>query len=110
MKNPSTGNFLPLGFHPFGDWGPFTIYTSRTGKIVRFPRSPPKQPPTWGQQRQRDAWSAAMAEWASAPDATRTWWRQLARLNRLNITAINLFLIYKLSPQSPWLASLKNPA
>jgi hypothetical protein len=110
MKNPSPGQFIPLGFNPHGDWGAYTIYTSRSRKVVRFPRAPPTKPPTYLQRRQRFAWRAAAAMWRDANNTTREWWRTLARINHLTITGHNAFIAYYTQQDKRWLASLKQPS
>jgi hypothetical protein len=94
---------------PYGDLGPFTYYTSKKRKVIRFLRSPPTSPPSAMQIRQRQKWTAAAATWTTQRESDRDWWRQLARINHLKITAYNAFIIYHTIEDRTWFATLKKP-
>jgi hypothetical protein len=109
MQNPSKGQFIPLGLYPHGDFGPWTFYTSRRRKVIRFPRAPPTKPPTYLQRRQRRTFTAIATCWMAATEPQRQWWRDLAQLNRVAITPYNLFVAYWSKPDKRWLATLRQP-
>jgi len=110
MLQPAPGSFLPMGFFPYGDFGPWTIYTSKRRKVIHFLRAPPTSPPSWLQQRQRAAWTAAAAVWSTMGESEREWWRSVARINHLKITAYNLFIIFESGKDPTCLNNLKLPA
>jgi hypothetical protein len=109
MQQPNRGDFIPLGFYPAGDFGPFTWYTSKNRRVVRFLRAPPTSPPSWLQQRQRSAWIAAAATWSTNSSAFRTWWHAVAALNGLKIGGYNLYMHLTTANDPSGLQALKQP-
>lgn len=109
MLTPKPGTFIPLGFYPHGDIENFTIYTTSRRKVVWFTRAPPTSPASWLQRRMRNAWTAAAAEWATMSPAQQTWWRDVAALNWLKITAYNLFIHNRTGNDPTGLVALKTP-
>lgn len=83
-----------LGLRPTGDLGPNTWYTKRRGTIVFFPRSPPKQPPTDRQIRQRQNFTLAAAAWQSLTPATRAAWELATKRLSLSLNGYNLWTWY----------------
>lgn len=79
-----------------GDIGPLTCYKSKKGKVVFFPKSPPKEPPSYLQIRQRNRWAIAGQRWNAISQQQRDAWEQLTRRARLRISGINLFFYYHL--------------
>jgi hypothetical protein len=85
-----TLNFV--GFFPTGDFGPFTAYTTRTGKKVIFARSPPLNPPTAEQEAQRQKFTDAGAAWHDLSPLEKANWKAIAHKGALAITGYNLFV------------------
>ena len=94
---PSSTILNFLGFHPSGDLGPLTMYTSRRNKMVAYLKSPPKEPPTYYQIRQRNRFRLAGAAWTALPPATRQEWNTAANRTGAAITGYNLFTYYQLT-------------
>ena len=91
-------NILPLlGIWPGGDLGPYTIYTTRRRGVVWFPRSPPKQPPSYLQRRHRNSWRFAARAWTASTATIRQAWRDAAQLAHLSISGYNLFIFWQVS-------------
>jgi hypothetical protein len=80
-----------LGFNSQGDLGPYTVYTSRSKRLVFFPRAPPLVPASIEQRTQRAKFSAGALMWKSLSQATRDKWTALGRAAGLRITGFNLF-------------------
>lgn len=90
MKTVAT--FLPLlGFRPTGDVGAFTVYTTRRGAIVWFPRSPPGKPPSPLQTRIRNRFRIAARIWSTLDPQRKQNWLRAAIAAGLKITGYNLF-------------------
>lgn len=99
---------LPLvGFHPTGDLGPFTIYTSKRKGVVWFLRAPPTKPPTYLQRRQRNAFRLAAKAWRATPSSGRTNWSLAARAAGLRISGFNLFVYYHVKHDRPTIATIE---
>ena len=109
MKTPAAGEFFPLGLFPAGDFGPFTLYTSKKHRVVRFARAPPKEPASYLQRRQRSAWTAAAAVWTCLPPLDKQYWSELARQNHLKISGHMLFMMVTTRNNREALQCLKPP-
>lgn len=106
MKSRHPYGLNVLGFYPYGDLGPLTIYTNRKRRVVAFDRAPPLSPPSWLQKRQRYALTAAAKSWSSLNATDRLWWEDRARLNHLKITAFNLYMHVQLTHDTACLGAL----
>jgi hypothetical protein len=91
-----------------GDIGPLTVYTNRNRKLVAFPRSPPKEPPTPSQVRQRNRLSLAVQRWHLLPQATRDAWTGLATAIAIVMSGYNLYIGLSLNPDDDALATACN--
>lgn len=80
-----------------GDIGPLTCYNTATGKIITFPVSPPKEPPSAAQLVMRSRWRQAMQTWSSLSSEQQTAWKLVASRGRLKLSAINLWLWYQVT-------------
>ena len=60
-----------IGLEVSGDIGYLTIYTDRFGKKVAFPKSPPKEPPSARQVKQRAKFKTAQAAWMQLTKAEK---------------------------------------
>lgn len=109
MKTQEPGSFVPLGFYPHGDFGPYTIYTNKHRKVVRFLRAPPTTPPTWLQRRQRNAWAAVATSWSTMGKPGRDWWNAVAALNHLTISGYNLYVHFWTGRGATTLVALTTP-
>lgn len=83
-----------FGWNIQGDLGPVTTYTSRRGRLVLFPRSPPLTPPSPGQAAMRDIWRAAAQLWRLLPPEKRQAWMQLAQIAKLRMHGYALWTYY----------------
>jgi len=98
-----TGRFIPalLGFRPTGDLGPLTIYTSKRGKIVAYPKAPPTSPPTFHQLRNRNRFRLVALLWSNLLPAERNQWTLAAHRTGASITGYNLFVFYQMTHDEP---------
>ena len=94
-----TAPFIPrlLGLSPTGDLGPLTIYTNKRGRIVAYPKAPPKEPPTYWQKRMRNRFRLSGNAWRNTPKAKQKQWQLAAHRTGAAITGYNLFLYYQLT-------------
>jgi hypothetical protein len=92
MKRTGPDTYRWIGFHLQGDLGPYTLYTTRRGKTVAYPRSPPTTPTTPRQQRLRNSWRVAAALWTQTTPADRAAWETAARAANYRLTGYNLFV------------------
>jgi hypothetical protein len=81
-----------------GDIGPYTVYTNKNRKLVAFPRSPPKDPPTGAQLRQRYRFTLAIQNWNLLQASERTAWEELSLALSLPRTGLNVFIALSLNP------------
>jgi len=92
-RSPLLTNLLRvLGTWVGGDLGPFTLYTTRSRKLVWYPRSPPTMPASVAQRRQRDRFTLAVQRWRTLPASERVAWESLATQLGLVATGHNLYL------------------
>lgn len=94
---PSRNLLSCLGFVIWGDLGPLTIYRSKRGKIVAFPKTWPKTPASPQQAVMRNRLSANAAGWTAQPAAVKHAWDQAARTASLCMTGYNLMQHYCLT-------------
>lgn len=86
-----------FGWNPTGDWGPFTIYTSKRRRPVFFLKAPPKEPPTDRQTYRRDAFRLVARLWAKVSAAQKRLWEQASIDAHLSVTGYNLYVYYQLT-------------
>jgi hypothetical protein len=91
MKSPTTGLCF-LGWRPTGDLGPLTYYTTKKGRVVAYPRSPPLSPPSARQVLQRSKWQAASLRWQALAQTTRIKWSTAAKRANLRYTGYSLWM------------------
>lgn len=89
---------LLLGWNQQGDLGPITTYTSKTGKLVVFPRSPPLNPPTPEQTAMRQRFKLIAALWRMMTHEQKQKWRTAAEKHRLRMTGYGLFVALQCKP------------
>jgi hypothetical protein len=93
-----------LGLWAGGDLGAYTIYQTKHGKRVMYPRAPPTEPPTPAQQTQRSRFSIALRRWRALTQADRNAWEALSKQAHLIATGLNLYLHLSLTPdRDAWL-------
>lgn len=83
---------LPLaGMNLQGDVGGLTVYQSKRGPIVSFPKAPPKMPPSVLQSTFRNMWRMYGQIWRTLTEAERQQWRLTAARLRLRTSGAGLF-------------------
>jgi hypothetical protein len=97
-----------LGWHPTGDVGPYTIYTSSRGAVVTFPRSPALQPASFLQKLQRAKWSTAILLWQQMPSPDQATWSQVAKRASLRFTGYALWISANTRKINEHLATLEH--
>ena len=93
---PHRALFTLLGFVIWGDLGPTTIYKNRKKKVVVFPKTWPKEPPSPAQTIQRDQFRNAAAAWRSLSSLWRAQWELATRRASLCMTGYDLFVHWHL--------------
>ncbi len=83
-----------LGVLTNGDLGPYTFYTSKRKHLVVFPKTWPKDPPSYHQGLNRDRWRHAALRWRSLDQSIRDRWKLLGTKANLTITGYNLYMHY----------------
>lgn len=106
MLTSKNAALLPFGLFPTGDWSLWTIYTTKRHKVVSFLRSPPTEPPSPAQLRQRNRWTAIAHQWSSLGRQGQDPWKLAAARAHLRITAFNLYLYYHSTGDLPCLATI----
>lgn len=99
-----------MGFHPTGDIGGFTAYTSQRQKVVWFPKAPPEKPPSWFQLRQRNRFRLLGRLWRATPAVDRQLWATAAARAHLSISGHNLWVYYQLTRDRAAIATVERIA
>lgn len=99
-----------LALRVSGDWDGLTLYTSRSHKLVAFPRSPPTQPPSAAQLAQRQRFAAAINNWTLTTQQQRINYDLATRRLSLSLTGLNLWIILSFRQSSRLLATLSAQA
>lgn len=89
-----------LGLHVAGDLGPLTIYRTKRGRTVAFPKAPPTCPPSPAQLLQRYRFRRAVEHWHELTLPQRFAYDEVVRLNSLCLTGFNLWIHFCLSPDT----------
>lgn len=95
-----------LGLIVAGDVGGYTLYTDRWGRKVAFPQSPPKEPPSPMQVKQRNRFASSVANWVAETREVKNTWEQLSLAANVCMTGHNLYIHYSLSNDQPALDTL----
>lgn len=90
-----------LGFRPTGDLGPLTIYTAANGTIVAYLKAPPKEPPTYYQQRQRNRFRLCGWLWDQLAQEKRDQWNLAAARTNAAIHGYGLFTYWQMTKDLP---------
>lgn len=85
-----------IGLRPTGDIGDVTVYTSQRNKAVFFTKSPPLEPASPLQRRQRGKFTLAALAWQTLTQEDRNAWLLATRRLGLHLSGYSLFLWYQL--------------
>jgi len=102
--------FRFLAIRPTGDLGPVTFYTTRRGRLVVYPSSPARKPPSRWQIIMRDLWTSAARAWTELTPTARQRWEALAHTCGLRITGYNLWIHYSTKPLAQTIPTLLHQA
>ncbi len=83
-----------LGFRPWGDLGGLTSYTTKTGRIVWFPKSPPQRAPSPAQQAIRNMFRQVAAAWQGLTPAQRDDWKKAIKYSRTSLDPYHNFVYF----------------
>lgn len=108
MKTSVHMLFRCWGWNTQGDFGPFTFYTSKRFALVFFLRSPPTSPPSGLQRAQRKRFGQAAREWSLLSGSARAAWEEATKRTHLAISAINLWMYWKLSNDRAAIATIEH--
>lgn len=95
------------GWHCTGDIGPWTAYTTRTARLVLFPRSPPLNPPTAWQLAGRQKFRDVAIAWHDLSKHKRANWRKIARRASLSIGGYSLFTFWTITKRTDLIQTLE---
>lgn len=87
---PIDPSFLGLSYG--GDVGGITIYRNKRGKVVAFPKAPPKCPPTPAQTMQRARFAFAVRSFFQLTADQRLAYENTTRVLSLCLTGQNLWI------------------
>lgn len=97
-----------MGMNIQGDVGGVTCYTNRKRKLVMYAKSPPKEPPSYLQTRQRNHFRRVGALWSATPRATQQLWNDMAIKAHLRIAGYHLFSYFHLKNDRHAIQTLMN--
>jgi len=83
-----------------GDCGPLTLYTRTMGRVVWFPRTTPKEPPSPRQKIQRYRLSLVAFDWRALTREEKNLWHLLATVPRTWMSGYNLFTLMELNTEA----------
>lgn len=89
---PTRHQLSLIGLQPTGDLAGLTAYTNRRGRIIWFPKSPPKCPPTDNQIRQRMRWTLIAHAWTQLTQEKRDAWNLACRRAHLYMHGYHLWV------------------
>ncbi len=92
---PPENLFCILGFLIGGDYGPFTFYKNKRGKLVFFPKAPPLNPPSLEQTIRRNQFRLAATYWRTLTDGQRQQYDLASKRASLCMNGYNLFMHFK---------------
>lgn len=95
-----------MGMNIQGDVGGVTCYTNRKRKLVVYAKSPPKEPASYLQTRQRNHFRRVGALWTATPLDIQQLWNRLAERAHLRIAGYHLFSYYHLKNDRQAIATL----
>lgn len=82
--------------HCAGDLGDITLYQTKRGKIVAFPRIKPDKPASPAQKTQRYRFAQAMASWHNLTSAERAAYDLATHRLSICMTGLNLWIHFSL--------------
>jgi hypothetical protein len=97
-----------LGLIVNGDLAGVTIYTSRRGHVVMFPKAPPLNPPTISQLSNRAGFRQAAALWRQQTTATKRKWARAVQIAGLRVGGYNAFVSYVVKPQTGYVQTVEH--
>lgn len=83
-----------MGFNISGDFGPWTFYKSRRGKLVFYPAMPALNPPSPAQIIQQNKFRSAATTWRTLGPEKRNAWARAVKNLSMTITAFSLWTYY----------------
>jgi hypothetical protein len=85
-----------LGLRAQGDIAGMTVYRTKKGKQVIFPKTRPKAPPGPLALRNQNRFRLAAAAWMAIGPNARLRWKYAARQAALGVTGYNLFIAWQM--------------
>lgn len=105
LRYPMTFSRAVLGLQVAGDLGELTYYTTRRGKVVAYPISPPKELPSPAQIVCRQRFRDAQAAWSALSAEDKARWEAASLKGSCPATGQNLYMSAALT-ESAWVATL----
>lgn len=99
--------FNLFGFMIWGDFGPFTMYRSKRGKIVVFLKTWPDKPPSERQEQIRTAFKQGTAAWNELSQAQQEQWHLATTRLSLPLHGYDLFMHWKLQPDDSFVRTIQ---
>ena len=85
-----------LGIRAQGDIAGMTVYRTKRGKQVIFPKTRPKAPPGPLALRNQNRFRLATAAWVAIGQVAQRKWKNAALRSHLGITGYNLFIAWQM--------------
>lgn len=95
-----------LGMTVSGDVADWTLYQTLSRRVIVYPASPPKEPPSSAQRAHRARFCRAIREWREASEETRDNYETASIRAALPCTGLNLWIHAAFRPDNHGLPSL----
>ncbi len=83
-----------LGFRPWGDLGGMTAYTTKTGRVVWYPKAPPQRAPSPAQLAIRNMFCQVADAWRELSEPQKSDWRIATRKFIWCMTGYHAFVFF----------------
>lgn len=100
--------FSLFGLLIWGDFGPFTMYKSKRGKIVVFAKTWPQKPASERQAQLRAAFKEASQAWNELSQVQQDKWHLAATRLSLPMHGYDLFMHWKLQPDDTYIRTIEH--
>jgi hypothetical protein len=84
-----------------------TVYRTRRGKLVLFPKTAPKTPAGPLALRNQNRFRLAAAAWRQLPTVVRQAWTKAAHIASLGCTGYNLFIAWQMKGDRAMVATVE---
>lgn len=107
MQTGLTNLFKVWGMNTQGDFGPYTMYTSKRKHLVVFLKAPPKEPPSPAQQQLLARFKTAAGTWNQLSADDKAKWRLAVARTRCRIGANALWTFWQMTRDRATIATIE---